>query len=114
MRKELAALSRETLIYGVSTVVGRFLNFLLVPFYVNVLHSTSEYGISSVLYTWIAFLNVIYPLGLEGAYFRYASKAEGDSGELEKERTLFSGSFNMILLVGGLLSVGFLLLAPLL
>ncbi|HET9137220.1 MAG TPA: oligosaccharide flippase family protein [Candidatus Kapabacteria bacterium] len=112
MRKELAALSRETLIYGVSTVVGRFLNFLLVPFYVNVLHSTSEYGISSVLYTWIAFLNVIYPLGLEGAYFRYASKAEGEAGEFEKERTLFSGSFNAILIFAGLLSVLFLLLAP--
>lgn len=112
MRKELAALSRETLIYGTSTVIGRFLNFLLVPFYVNVLHSTSEYGISSVLYTWIAFLNVIYPLGLEGAYFRYASRGEHDAPDRENEIRLFSGSVNTIVAFGGLLSVLFFVLAP--
>jgi len=37
VKSPLKALSRETAIYGVSTVIGRFLNFLLVPFYVNVL-----------------------------------------------------------------------------
>jgi hypothetical protein len=40
MREQLKALSKETLIYGTSTVIGRFLNFILVPFYVNVLHSS--------------------------------------------------------------------------
>ncbi|HYM19779.1 MAG TPA: oligosaccharide flippase family protein [Candidatus Kapabacteria bacterium] len=112
MRKELAALSRETLIYGASTVVGRFLNFLLVPFYVNVLHSTSEYGISSVLYTWIAFLNVIYPLGLEGAYFRYASRGENETSIGANESRLFSGSFNLILVFGAFLSLVFYFIAP--
>jgi O-antigen/teichoic acid export membrane protein len=112
MRKELAALSRETLIYGASTVVGRFLNFLLVPFYVNVLHSTSEYGISSVLYTWIAFLNVIYPLGLEGAYFRYASRGEGEAHDLDRESRLFSGSFDLVLFAGAIFSFTFFLVAP--
>ncbi|MBS1903810.1 MAG: polysaccharide biosynthesis protein [Bacteroidetes bacterium] len=112
MRKELAALSKETLIYGTSTVIGRFLNFLLVPFYVNVLHSTSEYGISSVLYTWIAFLNVVYPLGLEGAYFRYASRGEHEAADGMRQTRLFSGSFNTIVAVGALLSIGFFFLAP--
>ncbi len=114
MRKELAALSKETLIYGTSTVIGRFLNFLLVPFYVNVLHSTSEYGISSVLYTWIAFLNVIYPLGLEGAYFRYAARGESELKDNKHEGILFSGSFNLIVLVTAFLTLTLQLLAPML
>lgn len=105
MRKELAALSKDTLIYGVSTVVSRFLNFLLVPFYVNVLHTTSEYGIASSLYAWIAFLNVIYPLGLEGAFFRYASRADNQTESLEEARKNFSSPFNCIAIFSVLLSV---------
>ncbi len=100
MRKELVSLSKETLIYGTSTVVSRFLNFLLVPFYVNVLASTAEYGIASSLYAWIAFLNVIYPLGLEGAYFRYAAKGEQESRNIDDEQRLFSSPFTAILLFG--------------
>src|SRR5256885_633502 len=105
MRKELAALSKETLIYGGSTVIVRFLNFLLVPFYVNVLATTAEYGVTGSVYAWIAFLNVIYPLGLEGAFFRYVSRGEQETGDLENERTLFSSSFNLLLLFGIALSL---------
>jgi len=106
MRKELKALSKETLIYGVSTVVGRFLYFLLVPFYVNTLHSTAEYGIVTSLYTYIGFLNVIYPLGLEGAFFRYGARAESEPFNAEREKPIFSGPFFLMLalaLVGSLL-----------
>jgi O-antigen/teichoic acid export membrane protein len=105
MRKELASLTKETLIYGTSTVISRFLNFLLVPFYVNVLHSTAEYGIASSLYAWIAFLNVIFPLGLEGAYFRYASRAEHEKGNDEEKSKLFSSPFNLLAIVSVVLSV---------
>src|SRR5438309_5291338 len=98
MRAELKTLSQETLIYGLSTVVGRFLNFLLVPFYVNVLHSTAEYGIATSLYTYIGFLNVIYPLGLEAAFFRYGARGEGMPYEPEKERKTFGTPFLFIFL----------------
>ena len=50
MKEQIKALSKETLIYGASTVLGRFLNFLLVPFYVNVL-DPRMYGVSSLTYT---------------------------------------------------------------
>ncbi len=105
MRKELASLSKDTLIYGVSTVVSRFLNFLLVPFYVNVLHTTAEYGIASSLYAWIAFLNVVYPLGLEGAFFRYASRGEHEEHSAEESKKLFSSPFNIIAIFSVLLSL---------
>ena len=113
MRKELAALSKDTLIYGGSTVIVRFLNFLLVPFYVNVLATTAEYGVTGSVYAWIAFLNVIYPLGLEGAFFRYASRGEQEAVDERKERALFSSSFNLLAIFGILLSLAIFFLAPL-
>lgn len=114
MREQLKALSKETLIYGVSTVVGRFLNFLLVPFYVNVLRSSVEYGVATSLYTYISFLTIIYTLGLEASYFRYAAKAEGEQRSLAEEKRLFSSPFLFVLLVGGTLTAVLLLVAPLL
>jgi O-antigen/teichoic acid export membrane protein len=112
MRAELKALSKETVVYGLSTVIGRFLNFLLVPFYVNVLRSTAEYGIATSLYTYIGFLNVIYPLGLEAAFFRYGARGEGQPYNPEQERDLFSSPFFLIFLVSAVLSVLVYLLAP--
>jgi O-antigen/teichoic acid export membrane protein len=80
MFDKLKRLGAETAIYGVSTIVGRFLTFLLVPFYTNVLPSTSDYGIVATVYAYIAFLNVIYGCGMESAFFRYASALEiGDA-----------------------------------
>jgi O-antigen/teichoic acid export membrane protein len=96
VKSPLKALSQETAIYGLSTVVGRFLNFLLVPFYVNVLRSRAEYGFAASLYAYLAFLSVVFPLGLEGAYFRYAARAEGKPAESDRERRLFSSPFWLI------------------
>jgi O-antigen/teichoic acid export membrane protein len=80
MFEKLKRLGAETAIYGISTIVGRFLTFLLVPFYTNVLPSSSDYGIVATVYAYIAFLNVMYGYGMESAYFRYASGLEiGDA-----------------------------------
>ena len=100
MREQLKALSQETLVYGVSTVIGRFLNFLLVPFYVNVLRSSVEYGVATSLYTYISFLTILYTMGLEAAYFRYAAKGEGEKRPIEEEKRLFSSPFLIVLTVG--------------
>jgi len=108
----LKTLSRETAIYGVATVVGRFLNFLLVPFYVNVLRTRTEFGVQTSLYAYLAFLSVVLPLGLEGAYFRYAARAEGTSEDADRERRLFSTPFWTILGFGSLAVAGLVLAAP--
>ena len=112
MREQIKALSKETLVYGTSTVIGRFLNFLLVPFYVNVLRSTAEYGISTSLYTYLGFLNVIYPLGLEAAYFRYAARGEGEAFERNREARFFGAPFFFVFAVAALLTVSLYALAP--
>jgi O-antigen/teichoic acid export membrane protein len=111
MKEQIKALSKETLIYGASTVIGRFLNFLLVPFYVNVL-DPAMYGVSASMYTYMSFFNIIYTMGLEAAYFRYASRGDEEKRSTEEEKKLFSGPFLFVLIFGGLLSVIILILAP--
>ncbi len=77
MFDKLKQLSKETAIYGTSTIIGRFLNFLLVPFYTNVL-STDLFGVYSYLYAIIAFMNIAYIYGMDAAFMKYFSLAEND------------------------------------
>lgn len=70
MRK-LRELFSDTLIYGISNVLARFINYLLVPFYTDVF-SPARYGIVGLIYAAITFLNVIFTFGMESAYLRYA------------------------------------------
>ena len=71
----LKKLAGETAIYGISSIVGRVLNYLLVPLYTTVFLD-NEYGVITKLYAYVAFLNIIYSYGMETAFFRYASKGD--------------------------------------
>jgi O-antigen/teichoic acid export membrane protein len=66
-------LAGETVIYGMSSIIGRFLNWWLMPLYVN-LFVPSEYGIVTNLYAYVAFLMVFLTYGMETGFFRFASK----------------------------------------
>ena len=63
----------QTAIYGLSTIIGRLLNFLLVPLYVSLFDST-EYGKVSYLYALVVFLIVILTYGMETTFFRFREK----------------------------------------
>lgn len=65
----------DTAIYGVSSIVGRFLNWWLVPYYSNVF-PPSEYGVVGNLYAYMTFMLVLLTYGMETGYFRFASQAE--------------------------------------
>lgn len=91
MFHQIRRLGADTAIYGVSTILGRFLNFLLVPFYTNVLEP-GDYGIVAYVYSLLAFVTVIYSYGMETAYFKYSSTLEIGS---EKEN--FSTPFLSLL-----------------
>ncbi|MEO9872578.1 oligosaccharide flippase family protein [Ekhidna sp.] len=73
----LKKLASQTAIYGLSSVLGRMLNYLLVPLYTSVF-VPSEYGIVTELYAYVAFLNILYIYGLETAYFRFSTKEKGN------------------------------------
>jgi O-antigen/teichoic acid export membrane protein len=71
-------LGKETALYGLSTVVGRMLNFLLVPLYAHLL-LPGENGVLATLYAYIAFAAVVYGLGMEQAFMRFwVEAAESD------------------------------------
>lgn len=69
MFRELRGLAKETAFYGLSTVLGRMLSFLLTPLFTHLL-SRSESGVVQTAYSYIAFLTVVYGLGLDVAYLR--------------------------------------------
>ena len=75
MLDRILKLGKEAAIYGLSSIVGRFLNFLLVPFYTNFL-TRSEYGVVSNVYAYIAFAFVLYGYGMDSAYMRFVASAE--------------------------------------
>lgn len=72
MFDKLKQLSKDTAVYGISTIVGRFLTFLLVPFYTNVF-SPSDYGVVSNLYIFIAIFNVVLIYGMDAAFLKFGS-----------------------------------------
>jgi O-antigen/teichoic acid export membrane protein len=66
-------LAGDTAIYGMSSIIGRFLNWWLMPLYVN-LFAPEEYGIVTNLYAYVAFFMVFLTYGMETGFFRFASK----------------------------------------
>jgi O-antigen/teichoic acid export membrane protein len=71
----LKKLAGQTAIYGLPTILGRLLNYLLVPLYTRIF-IPAEYGIVTELYAYVAFLFVVLTYGMETAFFRFASQAE--------------------------------------
>ncbi|MBI4535472.1 MAG: polysaccharide biosynthesis protein [Ignavibacteriae bacterium] len=75
MFEKIKRLGTDTAIYGISTILGRFLTFLLTPLYANIL-PPSDVGIIATMYAYIAFLNVMYSYGMDSAYMKYTSTLE--------------------------------------
>lgn len=73
--KKLRELFSDTLVYGISSVLARFINYLLVPFYTDVF-KRGQYGVVGLVYSAIMFLNVVFTFGMESAYLRYAKERE--------------------------------------
>ncbi len=71
----LKKLAGETAVYGLSSILGRVLNYLLVPIYTRVF-ATGEYGIVSELYAWAGFLMVFFIMRMETAFFRFGTNEE--------------------------------------
>ena len=76
----LKALAKDTAIYGLSSIVGRFLNYLLVPLYTAYLSVESGgYGVVTNVYAYSALILVILTCGMETTFFRFANKKEYNS-----------------------------------
>ena len=71
----LKKLASQTAIYGLSSVIGRLLNYLLVPLYTRYF-LPAEYGVVTELYAYVAFLVVLLTYGMETAFFRFSKREE--------------------------------------
>ena len=75
--KELSKLANQTFIYGLSSIIGRLLNYLLVPLYTRCF-SPSEYGVVTEIYAYVAFFTIILTYGMETAFFRFSVKEKNN------------------------------------
>ena len=75
-QSRIKKLASETAIYGVSTIVGRLVNYLLVPIYLG-FFSAEMYGVVGFVYMSFLILNHVFQHGMESAYLKYASGTEG-------------------------------------
>ncbi len=97
----LKSLAKDTAIYGLSSIVGRFLNYLLVPLYTYYMpHETGDYGVSTNIYAYTALILVLLTFGMETTLFRFAND------EHYKPDTVFSTAMATI----GALTTVFLLM----
>lgn len=95
----LKKLAGQTAVYGLSTIVGRFLNYLLVPIYTRIFTQV-EYGINTEFYAYISFFNIILTHGMETAFFRFAEK--------ENSKQVFANALISVLGVSSVFALLFL------
>jgi len=91
---QIKKLAQQTAIYGLSSIIGRFLNFLLVPFYTRVF-LPDEYGVVTELYTYVVFLLIFLTFGMETGYFRFM---RNDADKEHTFSTIICSIFSLTLL----------------
>lgn len=101
MSNPLKKLAGQTAIYGLTSIVGRLLNWFLVPIYIGTAKFTpDQYGIITEMYSYVAFLVVFLTYGMETAFFRFSTQQEHDSNKVYSTiiYSLFTTSFVFIAL----------------
>lgn len=100
----LKKLAGETVLYGLGSIVPRFLNFLLAYLHTAVF-APDEYGVITKLFAYVAVINIVFMFGMETAYFRFATKPGLD------EKRIFNLAQTVVVVVSIFLSIIFILLA---
>ena len=104
----LKSLAKDTAIYGLSSIVGRFLNYLLVPIYTTAMSVQSGgYGVVTNVYAWVALALVVLTCGMETGFFRFANNGKDDPKRVYSTALLSVGAGSLFFV-----AVGLLLLQP--
>ena len=116
-------LAGETAIYGVSSILSRILNYLLLTPYLTRLLTPNEYGLHSLMYSFAAMLMILFTYGMETAFFRFGTKREKPKSDLTASNSDVIDDFRNVdnsaaafstasisLLVSTILFVGFITL----
>ena len=97
----LKKLASDTMLYGMSTILGRLLNWLLVTVHTRAFIKPEMLADNTQLYTYVVTLNIIYTFGMETAFFRFGSKKENQADA-------FNSIMSFVLVLSGVLSVIFI------
>lgn len=93
----LKSLFKDTAIYGMSSIVGRFLNYLLVPLYTHVLAASGGgYGVITNIYAYVALAFVILTYGMETTFFRFINKEGENQDNVYKTVLTMVGSTSLL------------------
>lgn len=96
----LKSLAKDTAVYGLSSIIGKFLNYLLVPLHTAVLSASSgEYGVVSNMYAFTALMMVLLTFGMETGFFRFANKSDQDPKKVYANALIYVGGLSLIFLV---------------
>ena len=99
----LKSLAKDTAVYGLSSIVGRFLNYLLVPVYTLALPAqTGGYGVVTNIYAWVALVLVLLTCGMETGFFRFANREGEEPMRVYSTTLLAVGGGALVFLVLGL------------
>ena len=94
---DLKSLAKDTAIYGLSSIVGRFLNYLLVPLYTAKLAAASGgYGVITEVYSYTALLLVLLTFGMETTFFRFINKEGEDPRRVYSTTLIAVGSVALV------------------
>ena len=93
---KLTNIFKDTAIYGLSSIIGRFLNYLLVPLYTAQLSAASGgYGIITNIYAYVALVLVLLTFGMETTYFRFTNKTHTDSQTVYGTTLILVGAISL-------------------
>ena len=102
----LEKLAKQTAIYGISTIVVRFLSYLLTPYYTRVF-GQETYGVVTDVYALIPLALTLLTMGMESSYFRFSAKAEEAGGDVEgAKRRLFATTWGITSLAAAVFFAG--------
>ncbi|MGC3947452.1 MAG: polysaccharide biosynthesis C-terminal domain-containing protein, partial [Chryseolinea sp.] len=101
---KIKRLAGETVLYGMGSMLPKFLNFLLVRLHTDVF-PPEQYGVVTKVLGYVAVLNVIYAFGMETAYFRFATREGAD------ERKVFNITQSVVMGISSLFTIIFILFA---
>ena len=98
--EKLKTIFKDTAIYGMSSIIGRFLNYLLVPLYTAQFSAASgAYGVITNIYAYVALVLVILTFGMETTYFRFTNKTHTDSETVYGTTLIAVGSISLLFAV---------------
>jgi len=94
---KLTTIFKDTAIYGLSSIIGRFLNYLLVPLYTAKLSAASGgYGVITNIYAYVALVLVLLTFGMETTYFRFTNKTHTDSNVVYSTTLMAVGCVSLV------------------